>query len=400
MNQQVYQRNIFKLYAHSFSTMFLIIIPVIVPLFQMKGLNMQRVFELQAFFAVIVAIMEVPSGYFSDLFGRKLTLILAGLFHGTGYTILHFADSTFDLFLFEGIVAIGVSFFSGTNVSLIYDSYNKLEHKEKSSSQVMGSLQLALRLSETIAALVASAIVIKGLHRITLIQAIIGWLPMLFAMTLSDIPIERMSKKEHYKNFKEILHFIFKENKLIRLTFINYVAWGLSTFFAVWIFQKYWFDNKISLIHFGYIWAVYNITVGIVGKYAHRIENYLSPRQLILTICILPIIGYFSLALLSGWVAIILGLCFQLSRGLTQVILKDALNSRIPAKSRATVNSLGSLFFRLIFFIFGPFIGWIIDHKGVSFALFSIGCSFIILIFILALPLALEIKSIHSQRQS
>ncbi|RME62044.1 MAG: MFS transporter, partial [Candidatus Dadabacteria bacterium] len=50
--------------------------PVIVLFFKENGLSMKDVFILQALFSVAVVIFEIPSGYFSDVVGRRTTLIV------------------------------------------------------------------------------------------------------------------------------------------------------------------------------------------------------------------------------------------------------------------------------------------------------------------------------------
>ena len=52
-----------------FFQVFLVIMPIAVPFFQSKGLSMQDVFSLQALFALVVLVTEVPSGYVADLVG-------------------------------------------------------------------------------------------------------------------------------------------------------------------------------------------------------------------------------------------------------------------------------------------------------------------------------------------
>ena len=64
-----------------------------------------------------------------------------------------------------------------------------------------------------------------------------------------------------------------------------------------------------------------------------------------------------------------MGLLFQIGRGLTQVVIKDALNTRVPAEWRATANSISSLGVRLSFFVLGPLLGWLIEWYGYPTAL-------------------------------
>jgi len=56
--------------------MAMVILAVIVPFFKSRGLGMEDVFFVQAFFSLMLVILEVPSGYFSDLLGRRRTLII------------------------------------------------------------------------------------------------------------------------------------------------------------------------------------------------------------------------------------------------------------------------------------------------------------------------------------
>lgn len=59
-------------------------LPIIVLFWQDIGLNMLQIMTLQAVFAIATVIMELPSGVFADLYGRKLSLILAGLMDTVG----------------------------------------------------------------------------------------------------------------------------------------------------------------------------------------------------------------------------------------------------------------------------------------------------------------------------
>ena len=81
MNEERLRSNIQKVFWLNGSFSFLILMPIIVPFFKSRGLNLENVYQLQAIFAGVVLVAEVPSGYFSDLMGRKMTLILASALH-------------------------------------------------------------------------------------------------------------------------------------------------------------------------------------------------------------------------------------------------------------------------------------------------------------------------------
>ena len=81
---------------------------------------------LEAIYYLAVVVLEVPSGYFSDRFGRRLTLLAssAGWFSACTVFVL---TQTFESFCFAQILlAAGMAFRSGTDSSLLYESLTAL----------------------------------------------------------------------------------------------------------------------------------------------------------------------------------------------------------------------------------------------------------------------------------
>ena len=98
------ERNLPVLYGFSCCWLSMVIIPVIVPLFESRGLTLAQVFYLQAIFAGFVVLFEVPSGYLADVFGRKNALVAGSVFHGIGFSWLCFAEGFGELMFFEMLV--------------------------------------------------------------------------------------------------------------------------------------------------------------------------------------------------------------------------------------------------------------------------------------------------------
>ena len=92
MQNSQLEKNISKVYLIRFFAMFMVLMPVIVPFFQSVGIGMEGVYILQSVFAVTVFICEIPSGYISDLLGRKKTLIVAFFLKGLGFSLFPFAQ--------------------------------------------------------------------------------------------------------------------------------------------------------------------------------------------------------------------------------------------------------------------------------------------------------------------
>lgn len=373
--------------------MFLVVMPILIPLFQNKGLSMQNIFELQAYFSLIVALLEVPSGYFSDMIGRKMTIMIASFFFGLSYTVLNFSQSIFDLYLFETLIAVAVSFFSGTNIALLYDSLNQIDDDRDVRTRAMGNISFSLVFSESIASILAFFIIGFGLEFVLKIQMFTAWIPLIISFFLIDPPRIKM-QKNHLENVKDILKFIFSHDKMVTLIFCNIIIWSLATYFAVWIHQKYWQEQQIDIKNFGLLWASFNLIVAITSKNAHRIEKKIGAKITVALIPITSIIGMIGMGYFGGIIGIFISSGFQISRGLNSVILKDALNWRLPSEFRATANSLHSLIFRIVFMLFGPLVGYSVDRQGIEFTTLTLAAIFSIFFILLIIPLINKIKII------
>lgn len=385
--------NIPKLYCFSGSYMLLILLPIFIPFLGDRGLSMEQIFQLQAIFALSVLIFEVPSGYIADLWGRKNCLILGGICNGIGYSFLFWGQGFWDFVLYEILLGAAASMYSGADVALLYDSLEELEYSERDKHRSVGNILASRSFAEALAAVINSLLLIVGtFHDVLVVQVICGWFPLLIALSLKEVRV-KTEIKGHFENFKEIGRQLFLDSKILRYISLTMTIWGMSTFYAVWLFQKYWQQQSVDLVWFGALWALYNITVAITSKLTHFIEHKFGSVSLLLLMGLLPILAYFSMAFFTGVLGIVGGLLFQVARGIHQVSLKDALNRRIPSNFRATANSIMSFGFRGTFLLTGPAVGWGVDNYGLENTLYALGFIFLGLFLVIITPFIYLVRS-------
>ncbi|MEO0336046.1 MAG: MFS transporter [Pseudomonadota bacterium] len=388
MNAQQARHNANLLYGFSFSWMFIPIIPVMVPYITGHGLSMQEFLELQAIFGLGVALLEVPSGYLADLWGRRNTILIGSAFSGIGFTYFVFCSGYWDFLVFELALAVSLSMKSGADFSLLYDSLAITHKEDRSVLQSAISRKHFLTLSaEAVSAVLGGFLAASSLALVAQFNAVVSWVPLLLILFIREAPIEKMSADEHWQNLKRITRHLFASDRLLRMIFINFVAWSLSTFCAVWLLQKHWQDQDIGVAQFGYIWAALQLVAAFSGQYSIALEKKIGTKAVLVLTSSLPIIGYLGLGFSGALGAIGFAFSFYVSRGLTQVIFLEALNWRVPSQFRATVNSLTGLFMRLIFFVVGPVLGILIDRFGTKFAALTLAGVYLVLFVVLLLPM-------------
>lgn len=401
--------NVRKVLLLSGAFMFLVLMPVLVPFYQSHGLSMAEVFQVQTVYAVAMVSFEVPSGYASDLLGRKRCLVLASACYGAAFTWLALSTGYWDFMGFAALSALATSLRSGTDVALLYDSLEAQGEASGQGSHVLGRRLFWSQSGETSAAFVATACVaIGGLALPPVVNAVTSWAPLLISLTLVEPPRATLGS-EHGDNLRLIARELFWETPRVRQVLLTLIAYGLATLLAVWSIQDYWRVLQIPLEAFGLLWAGYNLLVALAGRAATRLRSRWGVRRVVLVIGALPILGYLGFAAcapgglpglpalaqvpLGVWVAggLLSGCLFQLSRGLTQVVLRDELNQRVAASFRATANSVSSLGVRLAFAGFGPLLGWSIDGYGHAWAFAGFAAIFLVVALVFALPLALRL---------
>ena len=85
-------------------------------------LSAAEAIALYAIYDIATTVMEVPSGIASDRFGRRRTLILAGVATCSGAMLLGLGDGFMLFALGQVLLGAGSAFASGTDTSLLYES--------------------------------------------------------------------------------------------------------------------------------------------------------------------------------------------------------------------------------------------------------------------------------------
>jgi predicted MFS family arabinose efflux permease len=385
------RNNVTKALVFGFFQVFLVVMPVIVPFFESRGLDMQDIFVLQALFALVVLVMEVPSGYLADLLGRKQTMVIGAACLAAGHTMLLFADGFWGLAVFEVALGVGVSLVSGADIALVYDS-EALGEDPARRQRIVSRLYGVHTVGEALASVLASVLILWSMEATVVAQVIVGWVPLVVALTLREPPGERLARGDHWGNLKAITAHLVRNGAVLRLTFIALSVWSLTTFYAVWLLQKLWQTHGIGLAWFGWLWAGYLLVAAAAGQFADRVERWMGSTALLVVIGLLPIAGYLGLAGFGVAGGLVAALGFFVARGLGLVVLRNAFNARVPGRFRATANSLASFGFRGSFVITGPVVGWVLDAwgMGTTLVLLAIGSTAIVVGILLPLILAVR----------
>jgi len=96
-----------------------------------EHLTLAQVLRLEAIYYAAVVLFEVPSGYFSDVVGRRPTLLISAASMSLAYLLFLIGGGFWLFLLAQVLIAVGFAFKSGTDTSFHFDSLASLNQAEE-----------------------------------------------------------------------------------------------------------------------------------------------------------------------------------------------------------------------------------------------------------------------------
>ena len=356
--------NINKMYLLKAVKWFMIIMPIIVLFFEEHGLSLTQIMILQATYSFTVALFEIPSGFFADIYGRRLSLFYGSIFIFIGYLIFSFFSGFNEFFVAEIFLGIGGSLVSGADSAIIYDTLLELKEDED-YTKIEGRNYAIGNVSEGIAGVLGGFLALTSLDLPVYIQTFV----MFFSIPISYSLIEPKSSYKLAKSLNSILIIVketFLHNNKLKWYIIYSSAMGIGTLSIAWFVQPFLIELQTPLVYYGIIWASLNIIAGITSYYSYLFNN----NNLLIYISLLMIISFICLGLNITIYGLIFIVLIYIIRGVITPNLRNLININSTSEKRATVLSLRSFMIRISFAIIAPILGYITDNYNISYVFY------------------------------
>jgi len=123
-------RNILFYYLTEFLNNLLFFIPIYVA-FQNHYLTLTQMGLLASVRYILMFLMELPTGVFADLWGRRISCAIGAIFDALGLFLIVLMPSSLWIVVGTLIRAVGESAMSGANTALIYDTLKENNREEE-----------------------------------------------------------------------------------------------------------------------------------------------------------------------------------------------------------------------------------------------------------------------------
>ncbi len=358
----------------------LFVLPVIVLLYQSKGMSLGDFFLIQGIFGLAHFLFEIPSGYLSDVFSRKKILCIGFSLWVIGYIVLYFGNTFWWVLTTEAIWGIGLALITGTQEAYTYDLLKRIK-REKSFLKEEGRIQTYMQAGSAIGALTGSALyaVIGG--EIILLTIAVSTIAFGMVLFLPELPESRRKVVLETSPLKDILGIVKFSVKHPEIKwFMLYPALlGACTLALMWLLQPTMESVGIPVAFFG-IFVSLNLLSRVMGAHqAHHVFDYLGVRKsaimpigiiLIGLICALaaqhvsnPYILYTLITVLAIVPAV---------QMMFRLVFASLIHHRIQSNERGTVLSISQMVKSACNSIMMILMKFLLDGAGITTALICI----------------------------
>jgi MFS family permease len=352
--------------------------PIVVVFYTDNGLSMQEIFILKSIYSVGIVVMEIPSGWMADVWGRRKTIVLGSVLGTAGFAAYSLSNSFLWFMLAEVILGIGYSFVSGADSAILYDTLQE-NNKEKDYVRQEGRITSAGNFAEAIAGIAGGLLAGITLRTPFYFQFLVAALAIPASLQL----IEPRLIREHVR-IKPVEFFRATKSKLLNnkdlLTAILFSSvTGTATLTFAWFVQPFLQGINLPVEWFGLMWALLNISVAISSAFSYKIEYWFNRPTALWVILLTLTAGFWLSGYFLVWWGVAFLFFFYLVRGMATVILKNYIHTFTDSETRATLLSVRNFIIRINFAIVGPLLGWITDKVSLGWALFTAGAIYLVL---------------------
>jgi len=307
------------------------------------------------------ALFEVPTGIFSDIIGRKKTIVLGAL--ASLVSVFLYALGSHYWLLVSGAIIEGLarSFYSGNNEAMLHDWLWE-DQREQEYAEYLGRtssmFQWALAFTAVIGGLLAS-----------LSFALVMWLSilpafgcMILAIQMSEPQVKSNSQGNIFIHLTEAIN-LFKTNRKLRsLSITN--AIGFAAGESGYQFQSAFINMLWPVWAIGFAKMLSNIGAALSFHYSGKLIQKFTSLKLLWTGHIYSfIVNVLALVFPTPLSPVIMS-STSVFFGTNTVAMSELQQKEYTQKQRSTMGSLNSLFGNVLFAITAVIVGEMADSYG------------------------------------
>lgn len=330
-----------------------------------RGYSLAQIGFAETVFHITSILLEIPSGVFADLFGRKKMLLVSSILRTVGNIVMIFSCNLFMVCISIAFHAASYNFASGSGDALAYDSL-KLAGEESYYEKYASNQLILCRLCSGVSTLCAGFALFIGHRAAYGADVVMCILQIMIILSLyearvcdekdgSSTSLTRSVKSELVHCFLSSLSFLRKEKKATVLMFCNSFVGAIDTLLLFFLQAKLpasGMPNQAlgAALFFMEMGGILGAKVVLKWKKPRYRNMFAITAALVLLGLFFEHSGTCLLMTLGGFIA-------AFGDDTLQVRTNTILQDMFPSEQRATLISIESFTFSIIMVVLSPLAG-------------------------------------------
>ncbi|MBL7059348.1 MFS transporter [Candidatus Pacearchaeota archaeon] len=364
-----------------------------------KGLDLFQVSLINCFFMAGVFFLEMPTGAFADLMGRKRTFVISCFIYSLSMFIYYFSETFWIFVLAESIASLASALHSGSFEAWIVDSLKYYGFDENEDiDEVFRKGNQIKPFGIIIGSLIGGYIGINNLALPWLFSSISMAFVGIFAyLTMKEEYVLKKTREfkitDMFSDIKQIIiesiHYGIKKRSVFYIICFNvifmFIIQSLNMYWQI-MFKNFGLNtDKLSWIFIGI--AGFTSLGSYLSKWFRSISR--NEKEAIVLSQLITVIGILIASQCNMVMLILYSFLFhEIGRGMFQPLSQSYINKRIPSKQRATILSFDSMITKGGA-VFGLIIGgWLAKNYSISTSWFVSG-----IVLLIAIPIFFKMEN-------
>lgn len=330
-----------------------------------RGYSLAEIGLAETVFHITSILLEIPSGVFADLFGRKKMLLVSSILRTVGNIVMIFSCNLFMVCISIAFHAASYNFASGSGDALAYDSL-KLAGKESYFEKYASNQLILYRLFSGLSTLCAGFALFIGHKAAYGTDVVMCALQILIVLSLYEarvpdegeggsVGLTQSVKSALAQCLLTSLSFLKKERKATALMFCNSFVGAVDILLLFFLQAKLpaaGMPNQAlgAALFFMEMGGILGAKVVLKWKKPKYRNVFAVTTALVLLGVFLEHSGICLLMTLGGFIA-------AFGDDTLQVRTNTILQDMFPSKQRATLISMESFTFSMIMVVLSPLAG-------------------------------------------
>ena len=212
--------------------------PIVVPFYKANGLGMKDVMLLQGVYSVTIVILEIPSGYFADVLGRKKTIIIGACMGFLGFLTYSLSFGFWGFLIAETVLGIGQSFISGSDSAMLYDTLLDMK-REKEYIKFEGRMTSFGNIAEAVAGTVGGLLAAASVRYPYIAQTLVAFVAVPSSILLVEPSRHKRLVKMRFSDIIDVVRFSLFEDKALQRNILFSSIIGTATLTMAWFVQPF-----------------------------------------------------------------------------------------------------------------------------------------------------------------